>query len=129
MARVKSKNTIPELLLRRQLWRLGLRYRLHYPVLGVTTDIAFVGRRLAIFVDGCFWHGCPDHYRRPPSNQEYWDRKIQQNIDRDARQNQLLRDAGWRVIRVWECEVKRDPLGVATRIAASLQTDVSSPAR
>jgi len=102
MSRVKSKDSGAELSLRSALHAAGLRYRLHRRVEGVTVDLVFVGPKVAVFVDGCFWHGCPKHATYPKSNQGYWLPKLEENKERDKRQTARLRKAGWRVIRVWE---------------------------
>jgi DNA mismatch endonuclease (patch repair protein) len=103
----RKKDTGPELALRRELHRRGLRYRVHSvpdPSLGCQADIVVRRARLAIFVDGCFWHGCPEHGVRPRSNADYWAKKIARNIARDGRNDAALRARGWRVVRVWEHE-------------------------
>ena len=107
MSRVKTKNTDIELLLRRELWSLGLRYRLHFSLPG-KPDIAFLGKRLAIFIDGCFWHGCPKHYTAPQRNAEFWKTKIERNILRDKLVTQQLSEQRWQVLRFWEHELKHD---------------------
>lgn len=84
-------------------------------------DFVFFKERLAIFVDGCFWHGCPKCYRRPQSNQEYWDGKVIYNIQRDRRNRARLRRAGWRVIRIWEHDVARDLKRVCAKVLAALE--------
>jgi DNA mismatch endonuclease (patch repair protein) len=104
MSRIRGKHTKPELKLRRALWARGHRYRLHYGRQGI--DIALVGKKVAIFVDGCFWHGCPKHYRPPKSNKAYWGPKIETNRRTDRRKNRELRKRGWRVVRIWEHELK-----------------------
>lgn len=83
----------------------GLRYRIHFPVPGLprrTIDIAFPRRRLAVFVDGCYWHGCPEHGKRPAVNTDWWEWKIGGNIARDQQTIQALEKAGWTAIRIWE---------------------------
>lgn len=115
MARIKSRNTKPERLLRSELWRRGLRYRLRYRVPAGRPDLVFPGRRLVIFIDGCFWHGCPEHYVPPRSRRDYWEAKLEGNVRRDIRQTQELEAAGWRVIRVWECEIEGSVVQVADR--------------
>lgn len=103
----RSRNTGPELALRRELHAMGLRYRVHHrvPVLTRRTiDIAFTRIRLAVFVDGCFWHGCPEHGTRPKSNIQYWSRKIEVNRARDASTDEHLTALGWTVLRLWEHE-------------------------
>lgn len=102
-----TKNTSPELIIRQLLFRAGLRYRVHYPVPGMprrTIDIAFPRRRIAVFVDGCFWHGCPEHARSSRTNREYWSPKIEANRARDEETQEYLEREGWAVVRIWEHE-------------------------
>ena len=113
MRRVRRVNTSPELALRRELARRGLRYRVDYPRASGRPDIAMVGRRVAIFVDGEFWHGKKLSAARLAEMSDYWQRKIQRNVDRDARVNRELLEAGWTVIRVTDRAVSRDLLRVA----------------
>ncbi|MBN9050377.1 MAG: very short patch repair endonuclease [Rhizobiales bacterium] len=115
MSRIKGRNTKPELVLRRALWALGLRYRLHTKLPG-RPDITFAGRRLVVFIDGCFWHGCPKHGVQPKTNHEFWRDKLNSNIARDRRVTAQLRADGWKVVRVWEHEVKQDISAVVGRI-------------
>lgn len=128
MARVKSKNTTPEIKVRAALWRAGLRYRLHRADLPGKPDLVFAGRRVVVFVHGCFWHGhdCRRGARMPKDNADYWRRKIDRNRARDAQAAADLAAAGWRVLTVWECEIK-DParleaLAGAVRGAAAVQS-------
>ena len=100
MARVRSRNTATEMAFRKLLWARGLRYRLYAPLPG-TPDLVFRRARVAVFIDGCFWHGCPRHYRKPAANAEFWQSKLQRNVERDRRVNRKLRTQGWRVVRVW----------------------------
>jgi len=111
MRRVKQKNTSPELAVRRMLWGLGARYRLHRRDLPGSPDVAFIGRRLAVFVHGCFWHGhdCPRGARRPKANDAYWSGKLVKNRERDARALAALQALGWRAETVWECELRDRP--------------------
>ena len=108
MARVRSRDTKPELLVRRLLTKLGYRYRLHRADLPGKPDVAFIGRRKAIFVNGCFWHGhdCKKGSRRPKSNQDYWLTKISKNQKRDAVNQAALLNLGWDVLILWECELR-----------------------
>lgn len=111
MQAVKSRDTSPELLVRKLCRDLGERgYRLHRTDLPGRPDVAFIGRRLAILVHGCFWHGhdCPAGAKSPKTNTEYWKRKIQRNRERDDRSQQALKKMGWRTLLIWECEIKRD---------------------
>ena len=107
MAKIRSKDTKPEMLLRRMLHRDGIRYRLHDRRLPGKPDLVFAGRRKVIFVNGCFWHGhdCPVGSRLPKSNTEFWTEKRLRNQERDVRQRHQLIDQGWRYLDVWECEV------------------------
>ncbi|WP_418117932.1 very short patch repair endonuclease [Variovorax sp. 350MFTsu5.1] len=107
MARIRGKDTGPEVALRQALWRSGLRYRLGMRIEGARPDLVFPGARLVVFVDGCFWHGCPLHYVRPRSREDFWGLKLASNTDRDRRQTALLRSRGWRVIRIWEHELEQ----------------------
>lgn len=107
MAKVRQKDTAAEVTLRRELYRNGLRYRVDYAVLKKprrVADVAFPGLKIALFVDGCFWHGCPEHATWPKHNAEFWRRKIEANRLRDADTNSRLLDLGWTVLRFWEHE-------------------------
>ena len=108
MRRVKGRDTGPEMTVRRLLTRLGARYRLHRKDLPGNPDIVMPGRRLAIFIHGCFWHGhdCPRGARAPKQNADYWRAKIGRNRARDTASEAALRQAGWRVETLWECEMK-----------------------
>lgn len=107
MRRVKGKNTALELKVRSALHRRGLRFRLNYPLPG-RPDLVFVRARLAIFIDSCYWHGCPQHLRLPETNHEYWRAKITRNIERDAEVTASYEGSGWRLLRIWEHEVRHD---------------------
>jgi len=115
MSRITGKDTKPELLLRKLLWRRGVRYRLNYKIAG-RPDLVFAGKRVAVFVDGCFWHRCPKHYVKPKTRAEFWESKIQGNVERDRKNNALLKEAGWTVIRLWEHEVEQDIESCVSRI-------------
>ena len=119
MRRVKNKNTKPELLLRRALWARGFRYRLQVKMLG-RPDLLFVGARLVVFVDGCFWHGCPLHHTLPQTNRQYWHEKLTKNMGRDQQVSTQLEAMGWRVLRFWEHELKRDLESVLDQVARAL---------
>lgn len=112
----RSRDTRPELAVRRLLFAAGLRYRVNIrPVVGLrrTADIVFPKARVAVFVDGCFWHGCPLHYVPSKSNRDYWNPKIEANAARDAETTRRLEDLGWCVLRFWSHE---SPDEVAARI-------------
>lgn len=117
MQRVRQKNTSAESSVRRELYALGLRYRVQVPVLlkpRRVADITFPGPRVAVFVDGCFWHGCPKHATWPKQNAEFWRAKIVANQERDQDTDARLRADGWEVVRVWAHE---SPHEAALRIA------------
>ena len=116
MSRVKSKDSGAERTLRSALHAEGLRFRLHRRVEGVTVDVLFPGPKVAVLVDGCFWHGCPKHATYPKSNRDYWLPKLAENKERDKRQSLRLRKAGWKVIRVWE----HDCLPPAPRVVSRI---------
>lgn len=112
----KARDTGPERRIRSLLHKAGLRYRVNARPLAAlrrTADIVFPTARVAVFVDGCYWHGCPDHYRPARANEEFWREKIDRNRARDRETDQLLTDAGWTVIRIWEHE---SPIEAAYRI-------------
>jgi DNA mismatch endonuclease, patch repair protein len=116
----KKKDTAPEVALRKALHARGARFRLHRQLAkGCTPDIVMPGRGLAIFVDGCFWHGCPTHGRKTPfsgPNASLWADKMANNVKRDERSTMLARSMGWEVVRVWECEIAAS----ATQVAAAV---------
>jgi len=121
MRRQATRDTAPELALRRQLHAAGLRFRVdRAPIAGLRrkADIVFTRRLLAVFVDGCFWHRCPEHGTMPASNADWWEAKLARNVERDLETNRILNEAGWTVVRVWE------HVGVeeaARRVEAALQ--------
>jgi DNA mismatch endonuclease, patch repair protein len=122
MQRIGSKNTSPELLVRRIVRDLGFTgYRLHRKDLPGKPDLAWIGRKSAIFVHGCFWHAhdCAEGSRKPQSNQTYWLPKLERNRLRDERHLRSLLDAGWCVLVVWECELK-DQSSLRNRLASFL---------
>jgi DNA mismatch endonuclease (patch repair protein) len=123
MSRIRGRDTKPELLLRKTLWAMGLRYRVRSKVPG-RPDILFPRWKVAVFVDGCQWHCCPLHWVRPKSNSEFWDRKFEENRRRDKHVNRLLKKQGWRVFRFWEHEVEGDLTAIAKKIAMTCVTDL-----
>ena len=119
MKRQRRRDTAPEQALRSELWRRGLRYRVDVAVFGRRrVDIVFSRPRVAVFVDGCFWHGCPRHATSPKSNGAWWRDKLDKNVERDRTSDYELGAAGWRVLRVWEHE---DPKEAADRIEAAIR--------
>jgi DNA mismatch endonuclease, patch repair protein len=107
MRRVRSVDTAPELQVRKIVHRLGFRFRLHSPALAGKPDLVLAGRKKVIFVHGCYWHqhSCGGA-KRPTTNRSYWNRKLDRNVERDKKNLRLLRRQGWRVLIVWECELK-----------------------
>ncbi|MDE6028304.1 MAG: very short patch repair endonuclease [Muribaculaceae bacterium] len=108
MAAIKGKNTKPEIMVRKFLFAKGLRYRINNRKLPGTPDIVFKKYRTVVFVDGCFWHGhegCP-YYKLPKTNTEYWEYKIRHNKARDISDTTVLQLMGWKVIRIWECQIR-----------------------
>lgn len=122
MSLVKNKNTRPELVVRKLIYKLGFRYRLHVKNLPGTPDLAFIGRKKAIFVHGCFWHrhpGCA-RARLPKSRQEFWIPKLERNRERDVTNMARLAELGWSVLVIWECEISQHEV-LGTRIKQFLQ--------
>jgi len=108
MRAVKGENTKPEMLVRRLVHSMGYRYRLHCKDLPGKPDLVFPRRRKVIFIHGCFWHGhdCKRGARMPKANQDYWERKISRNRDRDAKNSRELEQSGWSILIIWECQLK-----------------------
>ena len=118
----RSRDTRPEMALRRAAWALGLRYRVAtrpLPKVRRTADLVFTRAKVAVFLDGCFWHGCPEHHRAPAANSAYWSAKVARNHARDVEVDSLLTAADWKVVRVWEHE---DPAEAARRVAAVVRS-------
>lgn len=120
MSRIRAKNTSPELALRRALHQRGLRYRLNVRGLPGTPDIVFASTRIAVFVHGCFWHGCPEHYTAPKNRAAFWQAKITATRERDARARASLADLGWLVIEFWEHEIESGVEDCAASVASAV---------
>lgn len=126
MAAVKGKNTGPEMVLRKALYAAGVRgWRCHYRRVAGTPDIAWPRRKVAVFVDGAFWHGHPSRHR-PGRSGRYWDEKIARNVERDRAVDSELEEAGWSVVRVWDFEVKRDLPGTVAKVQAALGDEAAA---
>ena len=106
MKKVKAKDTRLEKSVRSALWRLGYRFRKHDPNLPGKPDMVFAGAKTVVFIDSCFWHGCPKHLRMPKSNRDYWRHKIEGNRTRDEDINRQYRDLDWQAIRIWEHTIR-----------------------
>ena len=118
----RSRDTSPELRVRSLVHRRGLRYRVAQrpiPTLRRTADLVFRRAKVAVMIDGCYWHGCPEHFKQPSTNTAYWRDKIEGNRRRDHETDQLLAQAGWEVLRFWEHE---DEAEVADAICAAVDT-------
>ncbi|MFZ2239219.1 MAG: very short patch repair endonuclease [Gordonia amarae] len=117
----RRRDTKPELAVRKLVHASGLRYRVDYAPLSehrrLTADLVFTRAKIAVFIDGCFWHGCPEHHTVARTNAEFWAAKVSGNRDRDARVTSLLSEAGWTVLRFWEHE---DPVAVAAAVVAAV---------
>ena len=130
MAQVKSKDMKPEMMVRRLLHRLGYRYRLHRADLPGRPDLVFPSRRKVVFVNGCFWHnhaGC-SRVRVPAANRDYWLSKLDRNKARDERNINLLKERGWMVMTVWECQL-RDLTATTERLVTFLEGTADWPSR
>ena len=128
MSRIQKSNTGPERKLRAALWKDGLRYRIHAKTPVGKPDLVFPGKSVAVFIDGCFWHGCPRHYVRPRTQTDYWDQKLRENVERDRFQTLTLEGLGWRVVRVWECEVYEAMEAMVKRIQSACRGEASGQA-
>jgi DNA mismatch endonuclease, patch repair protein len=118
MSGIHSENTKPEIELRKALWAKGMRFRKYYGKEKI--DVAFPKLKIAVFVDGCFWHGCPIHSHIPKSNEKYWIPKLKKNIERDYAKNERLETEGWKVLRFWEHELT-DKEEITGRIESELK--------
>lgn len=120
MSKLGRRDTLPERAIRSELHRRGLRFRVdRAPVPGLRSraDIVFGPARVAIYVDGCFWHSCPEHGTRPKANADWWERKLARNQERDRETDRVLHGHGWEVVRIWEHE---DPVAAADRVEAAV---------
>lgn len=120
MSRIRGRDTGPELALRRAVWAEGLRYKVRNSLIG-RPDIVFPAARVAVFVDGCFWHGCRHHMVKPKTRSGFWKRKIDRTRRRDAEVRSVLENQGWTVLRFWEHEIDSRLSRVVTRIRASVE--------
>lgn len=130
MAKVRQTGTDAELVLRREMYRIGLRYRIGYEVLRKPrriADVAFPGRKIAVFVDGCFWHGCPEHATWPKRNADFWRQKIETNRRRDADTNARLQANGWTALRFWSHESPVEAAQTVARVVAKADVKHRAP--
>lgn len=122
MSRVKGKDSKLELQLRRELTKANLRYRKHVTRLPGKPDVAFIGRRIAIFVDSCFWHCCPEHGTIPATNRKFWRDKLRGNYERDHAVNLEYEQMGWMVVRIWEHDFKKDGEKVTRELIKTIRS-------
>jgi DNA mismatch endonuclease (patch repair protein) len=116
MSRIRGKDTGPEVKIRNMLFAGNIRgYRIHYNLPG-KPDIVFVKKKLAVFIDGCYWHKCPSCFHEPETRKEFWMKKIGSNVERDKKNTLQLIEDGWTVLRFWEHEVRKEPENVVRRI-------------
>src|SRR5512136_593279 len=121
MSKIKGKNTGPEVKLRKLLSAAGIRgYRIHYKLKG-KPDIVFTKKKIAIFIDGCFWHKCPECFQEPETRKEFWMKKIGSNVEQDMKNTRKLQDDGWTVLRFWEHEIRKTPENAVEKILQTLQ--------
>lgn len=123
MSRIRSLDTKPEIKLRKILWREGLRYTKNNHDVSGKPDIVFRKQKIAVFIDGCFWHKCPEHYNKPKNNEEFWEIKINSNTQRDRKINEQLTNQGWKVFRIWEHDIRNNCEGVKSLIINALGKD------
>jgi DNA mismatch endonuclease, patch repair protein len=121
MSKLGRRDTLPERAIRSELHRRGLRFRVDrapLPGLRSRADVVFGPARVAVYVDGCFWHSCPEHGTRPKANAEWWERKLDRNQERDRETDRVLAEHGWEVVRIWEHE---DPVAAVDRIETTVR--------
>lgn len=121
MSQIRSKDTVPEIIVRKYLYAQGVRYRLHVKLPG-KPDVVIRKKRIAIFINGCFWHAhdnCPN-FRFPKARSEFWKTKIESNISRDEKNNQTLINDGWKVITIWECQLRKDRDTTLTKLMEAI---------
>lgn len=126
MSRQARRDTKPEIELRRRLHRLGYRYRVNHPLPGMPrrrADLTFTAKRVVVFVDGCFWHGCPEHGTSPRNNGVWWAEKLRKNVERDRETEAHLHELRWTVVRIWEHE---DPDEAVRRVVRALTAESDS---
>ena len=117
MSRVRGKHTSPELALRAALRALGIRYRIHPSTVPGRPDVAHGPSKVAVFVDGCFWHGCPRHYRQPASRVDFWSKKLTYVTNLRKRTLAKLEALGWHAVEIWECDIRASADGEAAKVA------------
>lgn len=125
MSNIRGRNTQPELSIRKVLWSKGYRYRLQNKLPG-KPDLVFVTAKVAVFVDGCFWHRCPEHYTSPKTRSDFWEKKIAGNVERDKKVCTKLKELGWMVLRFWEHEIENDVASCAEKVIHAIRKNKES---
>jgi len=122
MSSIQAKNTKPEIIFRKLLWKNGIRgYRLHWKNVAGRPDISFPGKKIAIFINGCYWHRCPKcNLPIPKSNAAFWESKFHKNVRRDKEKREILESLGWMVFVFWECEIKENPFPLIKEVKSSI---------
>lgn len=124
MTHIKSTNTKIEKDITKALWNLGYRFRKNVKGLPGKPDIAIKKHKVVIFLDSCFWHKCPEHFKKPKSNLEYWEPKIKRNVERDAEINRYYQNKNWHILRIWEHEVKKDFDNTLAKISKFIDSSI-----
>ena len=124
MTHIKSTNTKIEKDITKALWNLGYRFRKNVKGLPGKPDIAIKNYKIVIFLDSCFWHKCPEHFKKPKSNLEYWEPKIKRNVERDAEINRYYQNKNWHILRIWEHEVKKDFDNTLAKISKFIDSSI-----
>jgi len=124
MTHIKSSNTKIEKDITKALWNLGYRFRKNVKGLPGKPDIAIKKYKIVIFLDSCFWHKCPEHFKNPKSNLEYWEPKIKRNVERDAEINRYYQNKNWHILRIWEHEVKKDFDNTLAKISKFIDSSI-----
>ncbi|NTW26871.1 MAG: very short patch repair endonuclease [Candidatus Moranbacteria bacterium] len=120
MSKIRAKETKLEICLRKELWKEGFRYRKNAPGYYGKPDILLKKLKTVIFVDSCFWHGCPKHFKMPLSNKEFWSEKIERNRNRDKEVSKHYKKLGWKVLRIWEHDLKNDLNKTINKLISSI---------
>ena len=121
MSCIRCKNTKPEITIRKMIWSKGFRYRIHDKTIFGTPDISNKSRGIVIFVDGCFWHGCPICYKEPKTNTVFWRNKIQRNREMRDKVKKILKRDGWKIIEIWEHQINKNPHMIANKIVNQIK--------
>ena len=124
MTHIKSTNTKIEKDITNALWNLGYRFRKNVKGLPGKPDIAIKKHKVVIFLDSCFWHKCPEHFKKPKSNLEYWEPNIKRNVERDAEINRYYQNKNWHILRIWEHEVKKDFDNTLAKISKFIDSSI-----